>query len=143
MNAQDRMYDDVLLAVGTIAEEMGLTIHTAHAEHAFYLCERHGSSPARLCRLPKRTMGRCWIDDDGLIDVDPVQCGAHLGAAVVHELAHRLCFCSARFDDLNRPHMSAYDRSQFQEMVATGVEWLFCQLQRFAEICQPIALRPV
>ncbi|MCW3050858.1 MAG: hypothetical protein JWN14_28 [Chthonomonadales bacterium] len=123
------MNTDALSAIILIAEDLGLSPSRTTLEHAFYLCERHGSSLPQFATLPRSKMGRCRIEQDGAIYVDPCQCGSHLGAVVIHELAHRLCYCSPRFEDLNSPHMAEYDRREFQELVAYGVEWLFRNLQ--------------
>jgi hypothetical protein len=130
MNSKDQMLADAFWAIGTIAEDLGLVPSRATVARMLYLYERHGSSPVHFTDLPRSVMGRCWTDEEsGPIEIDPRQCGCHLGAALAHELAHRLCYCSARYEELNSPRMMTYDRHQFQEIVARGVEWIFYTLQ--------------
>jgi hypothetical protein len=125
-----QMIQDANEVVELVLSDMGIPKFKPSLLMAFYLCERYGNDLPVFEDIPGVDQGQCYCggDLDGLILIDTSVKGRAKSSIIAHELAHRMCLCSDRYEFLNRPRYAHYNRKDFHELIATGVEFVWRRL---------------
>lgn len=115
-----QMMDDAAEVALAVLIDFGFPKGKISLAHSLYLCECHGNALPLFCTLPPRYAGRCYYDGPlaGRIEVSRTLRGNRKITTILHELTHRICMCSERFEHLNRPCYANYDFKDFHELIA-------------------------
>ena len=116
----DQMLEDAAEVAFEVCLDLGFRSCRITLDRSLYLCERHGNALPVFCRLPPNYRGRCYYSEglDGRIEVSRYLRGKQKTLTILHELTHRVCMCSERFEHLNRERYTTYDFKDFHELIA-------------------------
>lgn len=126
MKVSSQMLEDAAPIIESICLDLGLQYGSGW-DRCLYLYERHGGELPYFNTLPSDTWGRLVFTEDreGYVEISHTLRGTQRTGTCFHELAHRMCICSQRFEEYNNPRMADYDWRTFQELIARGVQYIY------------------
>ena len=116
----DQMLEDAAEVAFEVCLDLGFRAIKITLDRSLYLCERHGNALPAFCQLPPKFLGRCYYGEflTGRIEVSRAATGKRKTLTILHELTHRVCMCSERFEHLNRERYTHYNFKDFHELIA-------------------------
>jgi len=115
-----QMLEDAAEIALEVLIDFGIRPTKITLERSLYLCERHGNALPIYCYLPQNVGGRCYYGEflTGRIEVSRSRRGKQKTLTILHELTHRVCMCSERFEHVHYSRYASYDYRDFHELIA-------------------------